>query len=93
MLAVVGKKKKLKKLYQRQLEEAKKPTLGKMLRLLLKTFLLFSAVLILMSVGIAYGLEPLKSWWAQLLVYAAVYILFQPWLMREFRPPPPKDLK
>ena len=93
MLSRVGKKKKLKKLYQRQLEQARKPTLGKMLRLLLKTFLLFSAVLILMSVGIAYGLELLKNWWAQLAVYAVVYIVFQPWLMREFRPPPPEELK
>lgn len=93
MLSRVGKKKKLKKLYQRQLEEARKPTLGKMLRLFLKTFLLFSALLILMSVGIASGLAVLKSWWAQLVVYAGAYILFQPWLMREFRPPPPKELK
>lgn len=93
MLKHVGKKKKLKKLYQRQLEEAKKPTPGKMLRLFLKTFLLFGVLLILMSVGIASGLELLKNWWAQLIVYAGAYILFQPWLMREFRPPPPKELK
>ncbi len=93
MLGRVGKKKKLKKLYQRQLEEAKKPTLGKMVRLFIKTFLLFTAILILMSVGIASGLEPLKNWWAQLLIYAAAYIIFQPWLMREFRPPPPEGLR
>jgi len=89
----VGKKKKLKKQYQKQLEEAKKPTFGKMLRLFVKTFLLFFGLLLLMSLGIAYGLDVLKNWWAQLIVYAVGYIVFQPWLMSEFRPPPPKELR
>ncbi|WP_457637779.1 hypothetical protein [Oceanithermus sp.] len=93
MLQLVGKKKKLKKQYQKQLEEARKPTFAKMLRLFIKTFALFFGLLLLMSIGIAYGLDFLKNWWAQLAVYAAGYIVLQPWLMSDFRPPPPKGLK
>jgi len=93
MLLFVGRKKKLQKQYQKQLEEARKPTFAKMLRLFIKTFALFFGLLLLMSIGIAYGLDFLKNWWVQLGVYIAGYIALQPWLMSDFRPPPPKELK
>ncbi|GEM_PF-964642 len=93
MLDCVGKKKKLQKQYQKQLEEARKPTFAKMFKLFIKTFLLFAVLLVLMTLGIFYGLGVLKNWWAQLAVYGAAYVLLQPWLMSDFRPPPPKSLK
>ncbi len=90
MLRLVGKKKKQQKRYQRQLEEARKLTFPKMLRLFIKTFALFFGLLLLMTIGISLGLEVLKEWWAQLAVYGVAYVLLQPWLMKDFRPPPPK---
>ena len=90
MLSGVGKKRKQQKKYQRQLEEARKLTFPKMLRLFIKTFALFFGLLLLMTIGMALGLDVLKNWWAQMAVYAVGYIVLQPWLMKDFRPPPNK---
>ncbi|AEB10994.1 hypothetical protein [Marinithermus hydrothermalis] len=86
----MGKKKRLKKLYRRQLEEARKPTLGKLLRLFLKTFVLIMGLGLLMGVAVGFGLDVFQNFWAQIAVYTLGYVLAYRWLMREFRPPPPK---
>ena len=65
-------------------------TLPKFLRLMAKTFVLVFGVSLLLAVGIASGLEFLKSFWAQLVVYGIAYFLAYPWLMSDFLPPRPK---
>ncbi len=84
----MGKKKRQKKLAKKLAEEARKPTPGKILRLMLKTFLLVLGMTLLIATGLALGLDFLKSLWAQLLLYGAAYLLLYRWLMREFLPPP-----
>ncbi len=89
----MGKKRRVKKLQKKLQAEARKLTLAKVLKLMGKTFLLVFGISLLLAIGIAYGLDWLKTLWAQILVYGAGYFLAYRWLMSDFLPPPPEALE
>jgi hypothetical protein len=81
----MSKKSKERKLEQRSLEEARRLTPGKMIRLLLKS-LLFSLVVVVVMVGLnLLGINAFQNFWIQLPVMVVIYALGYPYLMREFR--------
>ncbi|MGL4611929.1 MAG: hypothetical protein ACRCYY_20005 [Trueperaceae bacterium] len=81
----MSKRKREQKLERASLEEARKITPGKMIRLLLKS-LLFSLVVVLVLLGLnLLGLNAFQNFWIQLAVMVVVYIVAYPFLMREFR--------
>jgi Ca2+/Na+ antiporter len=81
----MSKKNKERKLEQRATEEARRLTLGKMLRLLLKS-LLFSLVVVVIMVGLnLLGINAFQNFWVQLAVMVVIYAVAYPYLMREFR--------
>lgn len=82
----MSKRKKEQKLERASLEEARKITPGKMLRLLLKS-LLFSLLVVVVMVGLSLlGINAFQNFWVQLGVMVVIYIIAYPFLMREFRP-------
>ncbi len=88
----MGKKKRQQKLYKKLAQEARKPTLAKILKLMAKTFVLVLVLSFLIAAGIAAGLDWLKTFWAQLAIYGVGYVLAYRWLMSDFMPPPPDKL-
>jgi Ca2+/Na+ antiporter len=81
----MSKRKKEQKLEKAALEDARKLTLGKMLRLLLKS-LLFSLLVVLLMTGLAFvGIPAFQNFWIQIAVMVVVYVVAYPYLMREFR--------
>lgn len=83
----MGKKRRQKKLERKLAEEARKLTWPKVLKLMVKTFLLVLALSLLLSVGLAAGLAWLRTHPAQLAVYGIGYLLAYRWLMSDFLPP------
>jgi Ca2+/Na+ antiporter len=82
----MSKRKKEQKLERAALEDARKITPGKMLRLLLKS-LLFSLLVVVVMVGLSLlGINAFQNFWVQLGVMVVIYIIAYPFLMREFRP-------
>ena len=82
----MSKIKKQRKLDQRALEDARKITLPKMLRLILKSMLFSLIVLGLMLLLNALGIPAFKNMWVQIAVMLVVYMVAYPFLIREFRP-------
>jgi len=89
----VGKKRRAKKLQKKLAAEARKLTLPKVLKLMAKTFVLVFGISVLLSLGIAAGLDWLQGLWAQILVYGVGYFLAYRWLMSDFLPPPLEALE
>jgi Ca2+/Na+ antiporter len=82
----MSKRKKEQKLERAALEDARKITPGKMIRLLLKS-LLFSLLVVVVMVGLSLlGINAFQNFWVQLGVMVVIYIIAYPFLMREFRP-------
>jgi uncharacterized membrane protein YdfJ with MMPL/SSD domain len=87
----MSKRKKEQKLERATLEEARKITPGKMIRLLLKS-LLFSLLVVVVMIGLNFiGIPAFQNFWIQLGVMVVVYALAYPYLLREFRPRKQKD--
>jgi Ca2+/Na+ antiporter len=81
----MSKKNKERKLEQQAVEEARRLTPGKMIRLLLKS-LLFSLVVVVIMVGLnLLGINAFQNLWVQLAVMVVIYAVAYPYLMREFR--------
>lgn len=81
----MSKKNKERKLERQAIEEARRLTPGKMIRLLLKS-LLFSLVVVVVMVGLSLlGINAFQNFWVQLAVMVVIYALAYPYLMREFR--------
>lgn len=82
----MSKRKKEQKLERAAIEEARRVTPGKMIRLLLKS-LLFSLLVVVIMVGLnLLGINAFQNFWVQLAVMVVIYIIAYPFLMREFRP-------
>lgn len=86
----MAKQKKQNKAEKRALEEARKFTLGKVLRLLLKSLVFAIIVSLLIALLSALGIPVLENTWVQLGIMLVVYFLAYPFLMSEFRPKKPK---
>lgn len=82
----MSKRKKQHKLDQKALEDARKITFPKILRLLLKSMLFSLVVLGIMLLLNALGLPALQSMWVQVIVMIVVYVVAYPFLISEFRP-------
>jgi membrane protein implicated in regulation of membrane protease activity len=82
----MSKRKRDHKLERAALEEARRITPGKMIRLLLKS-LLFSLLVVVIMVGLSLlGVPAFQNFWVQLVVMVIIYVIAYPFLMREFRP-------
>lgn len=82
----MSKKNQLRKAQAQAQQEARRLTVGKVVRLLLKS-ILFAVVVSLTIVLLGFvGIPALDTWWMQLLVLFGVYALAYPFLMSEFRP-------
>jgi membrane protein implicated in regulation of membrane protease activity len=82
----MSKRKRDQKLERAALEEARRITPGKMIRLLLKS-LLFSLLVVVIMVGLSLlGVPAFQNFWVQLVVMVIIYVIAYPFLMREFRP-------
>lgn len=82
----MSKIKKQRKLDQRSLEDARKITFPKMLRLILKSMLFSVMVLGVMLLLNALGIPAFRTMWVQILVMIVVYMVAYPFLISEFRP-------
>jgi hypothetical protein len=82
----MSKSKKQRKLDSKATEDARKITLPKMLRLVLKSMLFSLVVLGLMLLLNQLGIPAFKNLWIQMGIMIAVYFAAYPVLMREFRP-------
>jgi uncharacterized membrane protein YdfJ with MMPL/SSD domain len=81
----MSKRKREEKLGRTALEEARKITPGKMIRLLLKS-LLFSLIVVVVMVGLSLvGIPAFQNFWIQLGVMVVIYVVAYPFLMKEFR--------
>jgi uncharacterized membrane protein len=81
----MSKKNKERKLERQAVEEARRLTPGKMIRLLLKS-LVFSLLVVVVMVALGMlGINAFQNFWIQLGVMVVIYALAYPYLMREFR--------
>lgn len=82
----MSKKKQRRKAERRSVEEARKVTVGKMVRLLVKSLvfaILLTAVVMVLTM---LGVPGLGNFWVQMLLVFGAYLLVYPILMSEFRP-------
>ncbi len=82
----MSKKNQRRKAERRSVEDARKITVGKMVRLLLKSLvfaILLTAVVMILTM---LGVPGLGSFWVQMLLVFGAYLLVYPILMSEFRP-------
>jgi len=82
----MSKKNQRRKADRRSVEEARKITVGKMVRLLLKSLvfaILLTAVVMILTM---LGVPGLGQFWVQMLLVFGAYLLVYPILMSEFRP-------
>jgi Ca2+/Na+ antiporter len=81
----MSKRKRDQKLERASVQEARKITPGKMIRLLLKS-LLFSLLVVAVMVGLnLLGIPAFQNFWIQLGVMVVIYVVAYPFLMKEFR--------
>jgi uncharacterized membrane protein len=81
----MSKSKKQRKIESRATQDARKITLPKILRLVLKSMLFSLVVLGLMLLLNFIGVPAFKNLWIQVGVMLVVYFVAYPFLMREFR--------
>jgi ABC-type bacteriocin/lantibiotic exporter with double-glycine peptidase domain len=82
----MSKRKKELKEKRSALEQARKFTPGKVIRLVLKSLVFAVAVAIIM-IGIELlGIPAFSNFWIQLAVMVVIYLIAFPFLMSEFRP-------
>ena len=82
----MSKKNQRRKAERRSVEEARKITVGKMVRLLVKSLVfavLLTAVVMILTM---LGVPGLGNFWVQMLLVFGAYLLVYPILMSEFRP-------
>jgi hypothetical protein len=82
----MSKKNQRRKAERRSVEEARKITVGKMVRLLLKSLvfaILLTAIVMILTM---LGVPGLGQFWVQMLLVFGAYLLVYPILMSEFRP-------
>ena len=65
---------------------AGQPTLGKMVRLFLKSLILALIFVILISILSALGVPYLDTIWGKVIVLGVLWVIAYPRIMREFRP-------
>ena len=82
----MSKRNRERKLEQRAVEQARKVTLGKMVRLFVKSVALAVAFVVVVTLLNVVGVPYLDRLWGQLLVLALLWLLAYPLLMRDFRP-------
>jgi uncharacterized membrane protein YqjE len=78
--------KKQHKLEQRSLEEARKVTWQKMLRLFFKSMLFAMLVFVVMMGLNLLGVPAFNNMWIQIAVMVVIYVIAYPFLISEFRP-------
>jgi membrane protein YdbS with pleckstrin-like domain len=82
----MSKRKQQQKLERDAVEKARQLTVGKIVRLILKS-LVFAMLVAALIVGLSLlGVPWLMNTWAQLAIMIVVYLFAYPYLMREFRP-------
>ena len=86
----MSKSNKQRKLDRQTLDEARKVTPGKLIRLALKSMLFAVLVATVMLVLSLLGVPALNNVWVQFIVMLAVYLVAYPILMSEFRPKKPR---
>ncbi len=86
----MAKSKKREKEERKAVDEAKKITPAKLLRLALKSMVFAIIVAGLVVVLNLLGVPALGSAWVQLGIMFVVYLIAYPFLMSEFRPKSPK---
>ncbi len=82
----MSKKSQQRKAERRSLEEARRITFGKMVRLLLKSLGFAILLTILVMVLQALHVPGISSFWVQMGMVLVAYLLVYPVLMSEFRP-------
>ncbi len=82
----MSKKQQERKAARRELEQARKVTAGKLIRLLLKSVGFAIAVSLLVVFVNAVGIPGFDKAWMQMVLVVIAYLVAYPYLMREFRP-------
>ncbi len=82
----MSKKQQRRKAERRSLEEARRITVGKMVRLLLKSLAFALLLTLVVMVLKAVGLTWVDNFWIQMGLVLGTYLLVYPILMSEFRP-------
>jgi uncharacterized sodium:solute symporter family permease YidK len=82
----MSKKNQRRKAERRSVEEARKITAGKMVRLLLKSLVFAILLTVVVMVLSSLGVPGLGKFWVQMLLVFGAYLLVYPILMSEFRP-------
>ena len=78
--------KSTKQVKETAIEVAGKPTMGKIVRLFLKSLVLAVIFVILVSVLSSFGVPYLDTFWGKIIVLGALWAIAYPRMMREFRP-------
>ncbi|MDE0098510.1 MAG: hypothetical protein OXM87_02680 [Truepera sp.] len=71
---------------RKAIERARKITVGKMVRLFVKSVLLAAGFVLIVTLLNALGVPYLDRLWGQLVVLGLLWIVAYPLLMRDFRP-------
>ena len=71
---------------RKAIERARKITVGKMVRLFVKSVLLAAGFVLIVTLLNALGVPYLDRLWGQLVVLGLLWIIAYPLLMRDFRP-------
>lgn len=71
---------------RKAIEKARKITVGKMVRLFVKSVLLAAGFVVVVTLLNALGVPYLDRLWGQLVVLGLLWIVAYPLLMRDFRP-------
>ncbi len=82
----MSKKARERKAQQRAVAEARRITPGKLFRLFLKSLVFALVVGFVITLATAYGIPGFDSFWVQIAVMIAIYLVAYPFLMSEFRP-------
>jgi hypothetical protein len=82
----MSKSTKQRKLERRSIEEARKITGPKMLRLFFKSMLFAMLVFVVMTGLNLMGVPAFKNVWIQIAVMIVIYMIAYPFLISEFRP-------
>lgn len=82
----MSKKNQQRKAERRSLEEARRITVGKMVRLLLKSLGFAILLTVLVMILQALHVPAVRNFWVQMGMVFAAYLLVYPVLMSEFRP-------
>jgi purine-cytosine permease-like protein len=82
----MSKKNQRRKVERRTLEEARRITVGKIVRLLLKSFGFAILLTLVVMVLQALHVPAIRNFWVQMGMVFVAYLIVYPVLMSEFRP-------